>query len=76
MEKTTTLDRIAVYQIEIQGALTADEIEPMSPLQINGVQTGPASSTFTVAADQSGLIGLIRQLHGRGLVLLCICRER
>jgi hypothetical protein len=35
-----------------------------------------SSTLVTVRTDQSGLIGLMRHLHGRGLVFLSVYRER
>ena len=35
-----------------------------------------SSTLVAVCTDQSGLIGLMRHLHGRGLVLLSVHRER
>ena len=35
----------------------------------------PANATlFTVRTDQSGLVGLLRHLHGPGFMLLCVSR--
>jgi hypothetical protein len=40
------------------------------------VQADLDITRFTVHTDQSGLIGLIRHLHGRGFVLLSVSHER
>jgi hypothetical protein len=36
------------------------------------VQGDAESTLFLVRTDQSGLIGMLRYLHGRGLVLLSV----
>ena len=64
-----------IYRIEIQGPLEAKNFNLMSPYRINEVQVEPAVTFFTVYADQSGLVGLIRHLHQQGFVLLSIRRQ-
>ena len=46
-----------------------------SPLQMTVVRVDMAATLFTICADQSGLIGLIRHLHGQGFVLLSVYRD-
>jgi hypothetical protein len=70
------MDDICTYQIELQGQLDENDLMPTSPLNITLLRLGPASTLFTVRTDQSGLIGLLRHLHGRGLVLLSVRCER
>jgi hypothetical protein len=71
-----------VYRIKVQGLVDENDLNAMSPLQLTMVHAGAderdrcAATLFAVHADQSGLIGLIRHLHGRGLVLLSVIRER
>lgn len=66
------------YQIEVLGRVDGDDLNTMSPLEIRmiGVEAGDkrAATLFSVCADQSGLIGLLRHLHGRGLVLVSMRR--
>lgn len=71
-----------IYQIEVRGQVDESDLNAMSPLQTTVVRADTneerpnAATQLTVHADQSGLIGLIRHLHGRGLVLLSLTRER
>jgi hypothetical protein len=69
------MDDICVYQIEIQGLTDENDLNAMSPLQITVVRADTVSMLFTVRTDQSGLIGLMRYLHGRGFILLSVNRE-
>ena len=69
------MDIIRSYQIEVQGRIDDHELNPNSPVQISGVRTLVNSTSLTIQADQSGLIGLLRHLHGRGFVLLSLLRE-
>ena len=62
------------YQIVVAGQVDADDLNTMSPLQIQLMQVGAefgetGTTVFSVCSDQSGLIGLLRHLHARGLVL-------
>ena len=69
------------YQIKVRGQVNEDDLNTASPLQIALVQAEAggedphAATLFTICADQSGLIGLIRHLHGRGFVLLSVRRQ-
>ncbi|RKY23791.1 MAG: hypothetical protein DRJ03_09070 [Chloroflexi bacterium] len=67
---------ICTYQIEVRGQVDENTFNATSPLQIAVVRMDTAATLFTICADQSGLIGLIRHLHGRGFVLLSVYRER
>jgi hypothetical protein len=67
---------ICTYQIEVRGQVDENAFNATSPLQITVVRVAPAATLFTICADQSGLIGLIRHLHGHGFVLLSTYRER
>jgi hypothetical protein len=73
---------MSTYQIEVRGLADENDLNASSPLQMTVVRVDAdgehpnAATLFTICADQSGLIGLIRHLHGRGFVLLSVCRER
>ncbi len=63
------------YHILIAGQVAQEEINAMSPLQITLERIDVAATLFSICTDQSGLIGLLRHLHARGLVLLSVHRE-
>jgi hypothetical protein len=71
---------IFTYHIKLGGQVNENEISSMSPLQITFEDTlaanggEPDSTLFTVCTDQSGLIGLMRHLHGLGFVFLAVNR--
>ena len=67
---------ICTYQIEVQGQVDENTFNATSPLQLTVVRMDTATTLFTICADQSGLIGLIRYLHGQGFVILSVHRER
>jgi hypothetical protein len=64
------------YQIAVRGRVDEGDLDARSPLQMVVVRADRAATLFTICADQSALIGLLRHLHGRGLVLLSVTRER
>jgi hypothetical protein len=64
------------YQIKIKGQVDENDLNAMSPLQVTVTQIDKESTSFSVSADQSGLIGVLRHLHGRGLVILSINLEK
>ncbi len=70
------MDDICNYQIELQGQLDEHDLTLAGPLSLTVCQLCPASTLIAVRTDQSGLIGLLRHLHGRGLVLLSVRCER
>jgi hypothetical protein len=70
------MHNICTYHIKVQGQIDENDLNAMSPLEMAVVRVDTAATLFTACADQSGLIGLIRHLHGRGFVILSIYRER
>ena len=69
------MQELCTYRIEIQGQLEEQNFYTMSPYRLTEVRAGPDATLFTIYADQSGLIGLIRHLHQHGVVLLSIQRK-
>jgi hypothetical protein len=69
-------DVFYTYRIEVQGRVDENTFNATSPLQMTVVRKDTATTLFTICADQSGLIGLIRHLHGQGFVLMSVTRER
>lgn len=63
------MDEFQTYQIEVRDRVDEKDINILSPLQIMEIQVETDATRFTVHTDQSGLIGLLRHLHGRGFVL-------
>jgi len=67
------------YQIIVAGQVDVDDLNAMSPLHIERMRAevgsgGIETTIFSVLSDQSGLIGLVRHLHARGLVLFSMQR--
>jgi hypothetical protein len=70
------MDDTCTYRIELQGQLDEQDLTHASPLSITLLKSCPDSTLISVRTDQPGLIGLLRHLHGRGLVLLSVRCER
>lgn len=67
---------ICTYHVEVRGRVDENDLNLKSPFAITVVRADIAATLFTIRTDQSGLIGLMRHLHGRGFVLLSITCER
>ncbi len=71
------LDQKAQYVIKTEGCIDATLVDWFGPVEITSVvpDGGEAITTLSgIVTDQAGLVGLIRHLHGLGLVLLSIER--
>lgn len=69
------MQELCTYIIEIQGQLEEKNFNIMSPYQIKDVRVDPDTTFFTIRADQSGFIGLVRHLHQQGFVLISTQRK-
>ncbi len=69
------MDQICTYHVAVKGQIDAGDLSTSSPLEMVLVSAAPAVTSFTICTDQSGLIGMLRYLHGRGFVFLSICRR-
>jgi hypothetical protein len=70
-----TLPDACTYTIEITGRLTRADIEMICPSGLIVHKKVGLSLAFEVVTDQSGLIGLLRHLHSRGVVFVAIKRS-
>lgn len=70
------MNDIRTYQLEVQCQLDENDRNAASPIQMKVVRMDGSATHMTVCTYQSGLIGLMRHLHARGLVLLSINSER
>ncbi len=71
------LDQQAHYVIRIQGNIDGGFVECFGPVKVTGAEGegGHVISTLSgIVTDQAGLMGLLRHLHGLGVVLLSVER--
>ncbi|MEJ2711351.1 MAG: hypothetical protein P8074_27330 [Anaerolineales bacterium] len=66
------MDDVQRYRIKVRGKVQASDLNATSPLRLSVERVEQASTLLSVRTDQSGLIGMIRHLHGLGLILLSI----
>jgi hypothetical protein len=62
------------FIIELCGQVEVGEINALSPLAIRVERAEPAATVLAACTDQSGLIGLLRHLHGLGFIFLSVSR--
>jgi hypothetical protein len=71
------LDERTRYTIKVEGTIDPTLADWCGPLTLAPTQ-GPDGATITaisgIVADQAGLVGIIRHLHGLGIVLLTVER--
>lgn len=65
------MDSLRGYLVQIEGLVTSDELAT-SPCEVEVADVNTATTQLKICTDQSGLIGLLRYLHGRGFVLLSV----
>jgi hypothetical protein len=75
MPHSVSLNSQNIYQIRIHGQPDDSWREWLGDAQINveSLADNTQATTFSNAVmDQAGLVGLIRRLHGLGIVLLSV----
>jgi hypothetical protein len=65
---------ICTYTIQLRGQVSEGEINALGPLPVTAEKAEASATWFTIQTDQSGLIGLMRHLHGLGFVFLSVNR--
>jgi hypothetical protein len=69
------LDENAGYKIKVEGSVDASLVDWFGPMQIVHTEGDEWNTTLSACnMDQAALVGLIRHLHGLGIVLLSIER--
>jgi hypothetical protein len=78
----THIDQVANYTLRLDGCLGAGLAQELADwfgavrFENSHYTMGEGSTTLSdVIADQAGLVGLIRHLHGMGVVLLSVERH-
>jgi hypothetical protein len=66
------MDDVHMYRIKVRGRVQASDLNATSPLRLSVERVEQASTILSLRTDQSGLIGMIRHLHGLGFMLLSI----
>ncbi len=61
------------YRIEVQGRIDVDwlkSIDGLAEICINDARQMEDITVLIVQVDQSGIVGLVRRLHGLGITIL------
>ncbi len=66
------MDQMCVYQISVRGQVDGQEVNTTSPVQMSVISMDREGTLLSAYTDQSGLIGVLRHLHARGVVLLSV----
>ena len=69
------MDDVRTYQIEVQGQVEENNLNAKSPMHITIQRIDLKATLISLKTDQSGLIGLLRHLHGRGFVILSVLHK-
>jgi hypothetical protein len=75
VEPSSSLNSQNVYEITVRGEIDLSWLTGFGTVDIQtGSNTGssPPSTLFKIVTDQAGLVGLIRRLHGLGVVLVSV----
>jgi hypothetical protein len=67
---------VCSYYVEVLEKVDEKVFNATSPLQVTVIWANEQITLLTICSDQSGLIGLIRQFHRQGFVLLSVCRKQ
>ncbi len=71
------LDQFAEYVVRVDGSIDAHLADWLGPVDVGRAATDGDRCVTTLAGivtDQAGIVGLIRHLHGLGVVLLSVER--
>ncbi len=69
------MNDLCKYRVQVAGRVDERDFNATSPLKMKVERFEADSTWLSVLTDQSGLIGLMRHLHGRGFVLLSFAWE-
>ncbi len=73
----SSLNQSIEYRIKVQGPVDAHIVDWLGPVTIHSTEKAGDESVTTllgIVADQAGIVGLIRRLHGMGVILLSVER--
>ncbi len=68
------MEDVNSYHIRVRGPVDEADLNAGSPLHLIVAESGPEAALLIFSADQAGMVGLIRHLHGLGYVLLAVIR--
>lgn len=66
---------LTIYTVTVAGYADELTINSDSPLDARTSYSGDDITQLIITTDQSGIVGLIRHLHGRGFTILSVKRN-
>ncbi len=74
MEQSINLNSQNVYEIMVKGEIDMSWLTGWGEVGVQPeiIGDGHQSTLFKIVTDQAGLVGLIRRLHGLGVVLVSV----
>jgi hypothetical protein len=67
------MEDFRTYRVIVRGRIEAADIGTGSPVPATVERIKAEQTWMQVRTDQSGLIGLLRHLHARGIALIAVC---
>lgn len=77
MERPINLNSKNVYEIMVKGDIDLSRLTDFAELNVHTAtitEERHHPALFRITTDQAGLVGLLRRIHGLGMVLLSIRR--
>jgi hypothetical protein len=62
------------YLVQLRGRIDEGDLSLLTSIEFTLVRVNPDMTHLITHTDQSGLIGLLRRLHGLGFTLLAVGR--
>ncbi len=69
------MNDVYTYRVRVSGQVDERELNVRGPLKMKVERVEAESTWLSIDTDQSGLIGLLRHLHGLGFVFLSVDRN-
>jgi hypothetical protein len=71
-ERITFMNDNRIYQIQVRGLVQESELNLKSPFHLVVESVSETHTFLNLCSDQSGLLGILRHLHGLGLDILSV----
>jgi hypothetical protein len=66
------MEDLHAYRIVLRGRIDGGDLNAGSPVPVTVERIEAEQTLMQVRTDQSGLIGLLRHLHARGITLVAV----
>lgn len=66
------MNQSSVYRVLVHGQLDESDLNASSPIATTVASVSNNTSELTVETDQSGVMGVLRHLHGLGFAIISV----